>query len=422
MQRQFYPSQIFSMGGLLLVGLLLYIRTAHCGGGGGDPDPIVYMNAFDDMEAFKTCSHRGVPGGRTASPALGSLKPPSPEQVAFREFLGKSQGLCHRPQYEFTQGLNPSEYTGFGSRITVMGATMAAALAKNQTYTISGEWLWTDPSVCPQRDHTCYFQPVSPCEKGNVADSFVDRQEKPWVPWDSPQLDRWGLSPFQLGAELTYYMLQPNSNLVGDIRAAQEILQWDKLPRPVLAVHVRHGKKTWEGKYYSNDDFMQAVKTMKDRHGYRSLFLLTDDLETSRYFETNATAAGFHSVVSLDNPRFVQHGWKESEKNLRDAAQRVKSGESNGCNEAISTLLNIYLAATADGFVGVYNSNLSRTIAKMMVAMNGGKMPPNVSLDVFFTMKDKGTCWHDFMCDKRKTKVLVETDSGVYPMTTSLVN
>lgn len=405
------------MGGLLVVGLLLYIGAHTCGD--PEPDPIVHMNAFDDMDAFTTCSNKLVNEEHTHYLSFASKTPPTPEQVTFREFLEKSQGLCHRPQYEFTQGLNPTVYTGFGSRITVMGATMATALANNQTYTIPGEWLWTDPRVCPHRGHTCYFQKVSPCERGNVAGSFVNRED---VPWDSPQLDRWGLSPFQLVAELTYYMLQPNKNMAEDIRAAQEILRWDKLPRPILTVHVRHGKKKWEGEYYSNDDFMQAVKTMKERHGYRSLFLLTDDLETSRYFETNATKLGFHSVVSLDNPGFVQHGWKESEKNLRDAAHRVKSGESNGCNEAVSTLLNIYLAATADGFVGVYNSNLSRTIAKMMVAMNGGKMPPNVSLDVFFTREDKGTCWHDFMCDKRKKKVLVETESGVYPMTTSLVN
>lgn len=403
--------------GFFSVGLLLYFIGRGCGTEERPVGPMVHMKGFASTGDFASCSQQlALRDERVVS--FPPRVPPGDAVREFRKYLDTHQWSAGE-QYEFNQGLNPREYTGFGSRVTVMGATMAHALTNNQVFTVPGEWLWTDPERCPSRDHRCYFQSVgSPYAAGLVVDSFRTRESKTQVDWDNPQLTKWNLSPFQIASELTYYLLQPNSNMLGDIRVAQEVLHWNELPRPILALHVRHGKKSFEGKYYSNDDFMTAVLTMRDRHGFRSLFLLTDDLETSKYFETNATAH-FEAVVSLDEPRYVQHGWKESEKHLRDAAQRVKSG-GNGCSEAVSTMLNIYIASLADGFVGVFNSNMSRTIMKMMTALNGGTPPPNVSLDNFYTTLDKGSCWHDFLCRGRKEN-LVKTVWEPYPMTTSLV-
>lgn len=381
--------------------------------------PVVSTRAMP--VSFQTCRGRSVPQSSRTMTLTPKVKP-TEKQRAFREYLNErqfNQENCRR-RYVFDQGLNPRIHTGLGSRVTIMQATFANTILQDETvYTVPGEWLWTDPVVCPRRDHTCYFQRLhGPCD-GSI-DRFEKNKNPPAPKWNT-LVDTWGLSPFQLASELIYFLLQPNDDMVADIEVSKKRMRWDELPRPVLAIHVRHGKKIWEGKYYSNEDFMKAALEMKKRHGFQSIFLLTDDLETVEYFEANAIAAGFKGLASLDDPEFVQHGWKESEKHLRDAAQRVARGTNSGCTEAVTTLLNILIASEADGFVGVFNSNLSRTIVKLMMAINGGTMPPNVSLDDFYTKKDKGSCGHEYLCGKGR-KILVETVTDSYPMSTSIIS
>lgn len=384
--------------------------------------PYANMEVFSKMEPFQSCTRQNKNRGQRMTYGNYINRNPGPKQRAFREYLIKRQmngdeKTCRT--YAFDQGLNPRIHTGLGSRITIMQATFANTLMQDEetVYTVPGDWLWTDPDVCPERDHECYFQTLTNCENQNVVGTF-EKNHNPPVPDWSPLVDRWGLTPFQLASELVYYLLKPNENMVEDLEAAKRAMHWYDLDRPILALHVRHGKKDWEGKYYSNDDFLTAIMAMQRLHGFKSLFLMTDDQETSEYFKRHATS--FNQVVSLDNPQYVQHGWVESEKHLRDAAQRVARGTSSGCNEAVSTLLNAFIAAEAQGFVGVYNSNLSRVIAKLMMAING-KMPPNVSLDDFYTMKDKGTCAHEYLCGKNR-KILVNTMLGDYPMSTSIID
>jgi len=234
-----------------------------------------------------------------------------------------------------------------------------------------------------------------------------------------PKLEQqFSISAFRIASEIVFYLLQPNDNLARDINTAKNALGWDTLPKPILTLHVRHGKKIHESAYYPNEDFLTVITKMRGKHGFKSLFLVTDDKNASSYFKVHAKSAGFEAIVSLDDPRFVQHGWDKKEPGLRDAALRVEKG-SNGCKEAVTTLVNLLIAAETDGFVGLYNSNMGRVIAKLMFARNG-KMLPNIALDNFYTKKDKGSCWHDNICTPNKKIILVKTTTDEYPFSVSI--
>jgi hypothetical protein len=58
--------------------------------------------------------------------------------------------------------------------------------------------------------------------------------------------------------------------------SAKTAFFWQKLdsaewPRPILTVHVRHGKNAAESDYYPGEDYMAAVKTLQGRYRYREL-------------------------------------------------------------------------------------------------------------------------------------------------------
>ena len=139
--------------------------------------------------------------------------------------------------------------------------------------------------------------------------------------------------------------------MLEDIAIAEELLSWQELPRPILTVHIRHGKHRHESDYYPTEDYLQAVEIMKQRHGYRSVFLITDDRNASNTFETAIPNLGFEALVSIDAPKYETSGWVRfgKEETQRDAHLRIKAGHSNPCFEALSAMLNVYIGAKADG-------------------------------------------------------------------------
>jgi hypothetical protein len=66
------------------------------------------------------------------------------------------------------------------------------------------------------------------------------------------------LSPYRLSAELLLFILQPHARLHKDLKAAQARIGWESLPRPILALHVRHGKKWQESEWFPTEDYLQV--------------------------------------------------------------------------------------------------------------------------------------------------------------------
>ena len=67
------------------------------------------------------------------------------------------------------------------------------------------------------------------------------------------------ISPYRLSAELLLFLLQPHARLHADLEAARAKIGWESLPRPMLALHIRHGKKWQESEWFPTEDYLQVL-------------------------------------------------------------------------------------------------------------------------------------------------------------------
>jgi hypothetical protein len=97
--------------------------------------------------------------------------------------------------------------------------------------------------------------------------------------------------------------MQPNARLHMEIEKAKQFLGWASLPKPVLALHIRHGKWWQNGEFLPTEDYFQVVRGMVAVHGYQSLFVMTDDQNVTQFIRDEvASLAPLQVVVSLDAP------------------------------------------------------------------------------------------------------------------------
>ena len=61
---------------------------------------------------------------------------------------------------------------GFGYQIHLLARELEYAVRSNRVLLFAGIWIFTDPELCPKRDHECYFQPLSSCTLADIAPGF----------------------------------------------------------------------------------------------------------------------------------------------------------------------------------------------------------------------------------------------------------
>ena len=83
--------------------------------------------------------------------------------------------------------------------------------------------------------------------------------------------NRVNVSNFAFTSEMLLFMFQPNNGVLREIERAKRQLGWDSLPRPILSMHIRHGKMSGETEYFDFDLFMKAALRAQEMYGSRIL-------------------------------------------------------------------------------------------------------------------------------------------------------
>ncbi|GAB5364295.1 hypothetical protein AAMO2058_000957300 [Amorphochlora amoebiformis] len=318
---------------------------------------------------------------------------------SFRSALTKAQ-LCPSScddsrVYEFNQGTNPGRWRGIGARLAHMIAGFGCTLKEENTSFVivdgrrdsRSSWAFTSGTACQSRGHSCYFRQPFDCPVKRSKESRKDvTLQRGMCHFNQmhPGLDR-----MRASTELTFFLMQPNPKMLGELVRIKKMLNWEKIPKPILSMHVRHGKTKHEAYYIRFERFMQAAETMRDMHGkpFKSIFLFSDDKFVLDMAANEERYKKRWTMVSIDAPKFEQRGWDERKvRKGADAFLSVISHASKSCETAGLTLVNILLASMSGGFLGMFNSNLDRVIARLFQAQvpnSKGKSPPLASLDAW---------------------------------------
>lgn len=191
------------------------------------------------------------------------------------------------------------------------------------------------------------------------------------------------------------FMFRPHDEFKQEIDALKRNLSWEA-NRPILGMHVRHGDsclakeaKRTARKCDGLDVYMKEAKKMKEKYGYKSIFLATDDVEvveaTKDYPEFKwlyrpelATMAKNHlnskwetQDIAFDDKEVLSLGFDRDDKPI-DFAQVAQD-----------YMKDVLMMGDADGLVGKFTSNVARLA---VTASYGQKkcLYPFISMDAYW--------------------------------------
>jgi len=119
--------------------------------------------------------------------------------------------------------------------------------------------------------------------------------------------------------------------------------------------------------------YVQTALVAKAKYGFKSLFIFTD---SKQVLEDVAQLTSHFTIAAWDYPKFTQTSFKQK----HDTFSQLRMGRATGCEEALPILINIYLAIEAQGFVGVFMSNIDRVIARMAYVIRSPEERRNTPL------------------------------------------
>ncbi|GJJ74767.1 glycoprotein 6-alpha-L-fucosyltransferase [Entomortierella parvispora] len=281
-------------------------------------------------------------------------------RVALQQGLDLLQHRCAR---FFSGAINPN---GFGSTWHNIGLGLAHALFYDMTL------------MTP--DQSKLSIPLTTCTEAQMEQAFqVNPPTTIYQHWDESTINYKSLGSdvmdlleknttilpeflpkgyFWWRSMLTYYAVRPNAQL-------REILRsLPRIPRPCIAIHVRHSDKIIEAQLIDFAMYMEEAERIKARTGISDIYLMTDDHQviksTRKYPDFQ-----FHYI---DLPR-TNRGWQVD----------VLTGIPRPQLE-INFLKEIYSAVQCQHFVLTYSSNVGRLIAEIAYATQN-KAPEVVSVD-----------------------------------------
>ncbi|KAL1529062.1 hypothetical protein AB1Y20_000025 [Prymnesium parvum] len=182
---------------------------------------------------------------------------------------------------------------------------------------------------------------------------------------------------FWLISQVLRFVTAPSALVERRLRRARAAVRLEA-HRPVLALHVRKGDAcTHRGECRGLAPFMPHVERMVETRGYRSVFLATPSpeviAETRRF--PNITWLYRNLTPSL-------HDAMRAHRLVRIEDALLQGGLIDPVQEWQDALIDIYLMAESDGFVGAFSSSAARLAYSLMSAMRGGCTMPFVSLDM----------------------------------------
>ena len=182
------------------------------------------------------------------------------------------------------------------------------------------------------------------------------------------------------------FIARPDEEIVARLQATMDNLGWQSL-RPILGVHVRRGDTCLNGgadeirkhKGRTCDElsiYLTRARAMIAAHGYRGVFLATDDATVAASAASNDAFGVPIILANADVDRKQLYGRGYYNKILR------RMRDSDAMTDARVLLDDLFLLAACDGFVGKFTSNVGRLALALSNAWKGGDcVVPFESLD-----------------------------------------
>uniref|UniRef100_A0A061RTN3 Alpha-( )-fucosyltransferase n=1 Tax=Tetraselmis sp. GSL018 TaxID=582737 RepID=A0A061RTN3_9CHLO len=286
---------------------------------------------------------------------------------------------------QFPPRCDPAAAHVMGSPRAGLGvaASAGAAFVPSKAYLST----WATPRLCSARESfTCFFRPVTSCArvgKGSAKElpaeieSEALRLGKKGIRDDvaTPGLAERG-SMWALGQALRF-LWQPAAALrrrIGRARASA----LSALRGPVIGVHVRRGDACASGRRcFGWSDYRTEAVAARRLYGASSIFLASDSDEV---VEECRKDNEFHCVaVQMNRSAFTptQRAQKKSQAYLEN---RIRAGELDGDEVALSALVDLALLGECDIFIGTFSSAFSRLAVLLMMAQHQHPIP-FISLD-----------------------------------------
>jgi len=377
------------------------------------PAGIDYTSVLDSYEHGVKGSPSFLPplNTRVANPATDDTS----ERVALHETwtnqAKQCTGVSPAPPNKHKLGWGALVHKWFEAFNDAWQANKAMAEPSDSTGTP-----WTHYGLMPTKD----------CDNDKPSSrSKVPRGE----PWPVPVGKGSKRSALWWHAQKMAWLLRPNATFAKHLQRLKDISQWEAR-RPILGLHVRLGDVCTRarGNRYCDDldTYMEKVKEMANLYGYKSIFLATDSADvvtnTSQYPEftwihspTSGIAQQRDPNIYFDDlwrvPRVPRHfdellsedvsrasgGKRTAVKNESKHIPFTKGNSNTGVNKLTSYdldadahdfLLDMFLLADTDGFVGKFSSNLDQ-IAYALGLGQTGCATPYASLDAILEIREQ---------------------------------
>lgn len=274
--------------------------------------------------------------------------------------------------------------SGMGSHVMRLVMALLRALSADRVliHLSDGRWQFADARECPERNSDCYFQTLGNFTKlpwsrlehlsrqqdlaltagtDRTLDPFqrrvVARSVEYRVAEHSAELQTWGAEHTWLphrticwiAAQALYYLAQPTAKLDKFVREQMRQSGFQAIVdsnASCACLHVRHGDKTREANVYPLQQYMVLMK-----HAFpdvRNVWLMTDDPQVIR-----------DAARDYPDYRFM---YTNMERRNGSAARDILRRQVSGRTEAFFALVDAFIGADCDYFVGTMSSTLGRLV------------------------------------------------------------
>ena len=358
-------------------------------------------------------------------PSLKALKPATKDADAIAlqrdlETLHSRKGV---PSAKAMVFLSTHE-NGVGSTINSLVLAVLDVLGKRNTLFSPPLALWSQREVCERKDLSCYFSSL-PTVGNETAWARVLRSMAPSSGADRVKLardkcreaniecphlvtktyseksneleilrrlpDRWLRNGrFWLVSQVLHFLTQPNEDLQARLAKARTDARLDQAQSmgPILGVHVRNGDACkGRGECRRLVDFMPSVRRVAALYGIQSILLASPSLEVQEETKRYSEFAWYFVPIPHESAT-AQMKAKGVDK-IEDGLLRRTNSPTffSPAGEWQRFMIDMYLLASCNAFVGSFSSNGAR-LAYSLMAANGEKgcLKP-------FHSGDMNWCW-----------------------------
>eukprot|EP00899_Mesostigma_viride_P008453 jgi/Mesvir1/17609/Mv08836-RA.1 len=287
---------------------------------------------------------------------------------------------------------------GFASTLHYVSGVLSDAYEQSRPLILSGVINYAGSQFCQSRqlfgELDCFFRPLvgGACER--VKEDAKRKYKPPRVnpsapnrcvlgpmcnslaPWRHvpPRLSHMGL--FWYRTVFVDYLMRVTEEVQGMLQLAA-LKQKMGYEHPIIGVHVRHGdachttirKGTCKGLAY----YLPELRALASKYNTTRVYLATDD---TAIIEEAGRYAGEFTFVHADVNRSIF----ASKNQIEYRFDLWSASHNRGLDIMMATLVDLFLLADADAFVGHFLSNMSR-LALEMAAARKQRIPPYISKD-----------------------------------------